>query len=70
MQDIPLPDGMPPRVVTERWFAKVYGFKDWETRELSLESLVWWPILEDAEAKAHEMRQKMESQVQKAKGHW
>jgi hypothetical protein len=51
---------MPKWVLTERWFCKVYGLKPWEVDELPIEDVIWWPVIEKAEADAERWKAKQE----------
>jgi len=52
---------MPPEVLTKRFFAKVYGFTEEMTDNLSVDAVTWWPMIEQAEAEAAQ-RQMREAQ--------
>jgi CHASE1-domain containing sensor protein len=43
---------MPPETFTYRFFAKHYHFTEAMTDESSLEAVMWWPVIEQAEAEA------------------
>lgn len=50
---------MPPRMLTYRWFAKMYGFTEEDVNErMSLEALEWFPVIEEAEQRAAEIKEK------------
>jgi len=49
-----LPDGMPPWVLTDRWWLKTYGLTPSQVRELPLEDYEWFPLIERAEVIADE----------------
>jgi hypothetical protein len=54
-----LPEGMPARMLTFRWFAKTYGWTPDQVREnLSEEEFEWFPKIETAAARAAEDMQK------------
>lgn len=52
---------MPPETLTKRYFAKVYGYTEEMTDESSLEAVTWWPLIEEAEQHAIEVKQKQEA---------
>jgi hypothetical protein len=56
---------MPPDALAKRFFAKMYGYTEEETEEMSLDALTWWPEIEKAENKAAETQQKLEAARQK-----
>ena len=55
-----MPDGMPPEMLSYRFFAKQYGFTEAMTDELSLDALMWWPVIEQAESEAESRRMRDE----------
>lgn len=58
--NLALPEGMPPIMLTWRWYAKVYGWEPWQVDRLPLEVLTWFPLIEEAEARATEILQRQE----------
>jgi hypothetical protein len=54
LHTMPLPDGMPARVLTDRWWLKTYGLTPDQVRGLPLEDFEWFPLIERAEAIAAE----------------
>ena len=57
---------MPREHLTLRWFAKMYGFTEKQTREeLSLEALEWWPLIEEAVGEAERMEQEAQQRMAK-----
>ena len=48
---------MPGHILTERWFAKTYGWTPDVVRKLPLESLRWFPLIEQADTRAAKIRQ-------------
>lgn len=64
--NLPLPEGMPPQMLTWRWYAKVYGFTPEQVEELPLDVLVWFPVIEEAEASAQETLHRQEMRAQQA----
>ena len=56
---------MPPDMLAKRFFAKVYGYTEDQTEEASLDALIWFPEIEQAEAKAIETQQKLEASRQR-----
>jgi hypothetical protein len=59
---------MPPDMLAKRFFAKMYGYTEEETEDMSLDALTWWPEIEKAETKAAETQQKLEAARQKHAG--
>lgn len=58
-QEMPLPEGMPPEVITWRWFARAYGWTPNQVSELPIEAQTWLPIVEEA---AHEAQERLQQQ--------
>jgi hypothetical protein len=56
-----LPKDMPIRELTYRWFAKTYRWTPKEVDELPLDTLNWFPIIEEAENKVVERMNKESS---------
>jgi len=48
---------MPPRMLSYRWFAKVYGWTPDQVDELPMDAWEWMPRIEAAEARAQELAQ-------------
>lgn len=42
-------------MLIERWFARQYGWTPSQVRALPLETLHWFPIIEQAEARASQL---------------
>lgn len=59
---------MPPDMLAKRFFAKNYQFTEEQTEESSLDALIWFPEIEEAEARATRIKQKQESQQQRQQG--
>jgi len=52
---------MPPRMLTYRWFARVYGWTPHQVREeLTLDEFEWLPKIERGEAGAAEVKERQE----------
>lgn len=51
---------MDPIKLTFRWFASVYGWTPDQVRELDLEDWTWFPLIEQAEQKAQEIKRRRE----------
>lgn len=49
---------MPPKMLLLRWFAKVYSWDQEIVGRQDLDTLTWFPLIEEAEAAAMEMIQK------------
>jgi hypothetical protein len=62
--NLPLPDGMPPWVMITRWFAKTYGWDVDVVKRQPLEVLLWYPVIEEAEAAATAQLQRQEQRAQ------
>ncbi len=62
-----MPDGMPPKMLVLRWFAKMYGWDAEVVGRQPLEVLTWFPLIEEAEAAATEQLQKQEQRAQAAR---
>ena len=59
---------MPPRTMTYRWFAKMYGFTHRQVDEdIDLDDLEWFPKIEQAEAQAAEIKQKQAARESQGK---
>jgi len=58
---VPLPEGMPERVLLWRWYAKVYGWTPDQVDALPIEALEWLPTVEEAAHEAHEFRSKQQA---------
>lgn len=58
---------MPAETLTKRYFAKVYGFTEEQVDDASLDALTWWPLIEEAEEHAAEVRQKQETARERAR---
>ena len=57
---------MPREHLTLRWFAKTYGFTERQVREdLSLEALMWWPLIEEALGEAERMESEAQQRMAK-----
>ena len=44
-----------------RWFAASYGWTPDQVGELPLDTLPWWPVIEEAEAWARQRQMKAEA---------
>lgn len=54
-----MPEGMPPRVMAYRFFAKMYHFTRRQVdEEIDIEDYEWFPRIEQAEARATAMKQR------------
>lgn len=53
-----MPDGMPPEMLTYRWWAKLYKFTPDEVDDLPPQALKWFPVIEDAADHAAELERK------------
>jgi hypothetical protein len=62
-----LPDGMPPDILLERWFARTYGWPPQTVRELPLETLTWFPVIEAAEAEAARIKANAEARTSRTR---
>lgn len=51
---------MPLHMLTWRWFAKTYGWDPEQVSRLPLEVFTWFPLIEEAEARATEILHKQE----------
>jgi len=50
---------MPPEVMTYRWWAKVYHFTRRQVdKDIDLDDYEWFPLIEEAEAQAVEIKQR------------
>ena len=56
---------MPADMLAKRFFAKTYRWTEDQTEDASLDALNWFPVLEKAENRATEIRQRQESQQQR-----
>lgn len=56
---------MPFDMIAKRFFAKNYQWTEEQTENASLEALIWFPLIEEAEDHAIKLKQKMESQQQR-----
>ncbi len=56
---------MPPDMLAKRYFAKMYRWTEDQTEDASLDALVWFPLIEQAEDRAMEIKQRQESQQQR-----
>jgi hypothetical protein len=54
-----LPEGMPPHMLVWRWFAATYGWPPDVVRALPLEAVAWFPVVEQAAARAEKIRADM-----------
>jgi hypothetical protein len=62
-QEIPLPDGMSPKLLVWRWFAKTYHWTPDQVEEAPLEVQTWFPLIEEAFHKAQEEFAKAEARM-------
>ena len=51
---------MPPRMMILRFFAKIYHFTPEQVGRLPLAAYRWFPVIEQAEARAAEVKQRAE----------
>lgn len=51
---------MPPDIIAKRFFAKTYQFTEEQTEESSLDALIWFPLIEEAEDNAIKVKQRQE----------
>jgi hypothetical protein len=55
---------MPPEQLTLEWFGKNYRFTEEQTlSEMSLDALMWWPVIAHARAEAMRMEQEREARM-------
>ena len=59
---------MPPEMLAKRFFAKNYQWTEEQTENASLDALIWFPLIEEAEDHAIKIKQRQQSQHQRMGG--
>jgi hypothetical protein len=58
--NLQLPEGMDPMKLVFRWFAVTYGWTPSQVVDLDLEDLTWFPLIEQADHRAQEIKRRQE----------